>query len=166
MAGAIIYYSTYGSTEQYAEWISEDTGYAIHHQKSENIPWDEFDTVVIGSPTLKMQPFLKKWINDIWSSLDGKRVFLFSTSGAEPSNPGLRKGFETAFPSEVASKIEYFPLHGKMVWSELKPLHKLMMRIGRMIEKDPVRKAEMLRDVDGVDRSSLAPLVARITAAE
>ena len=163
--GAIIYYSTYGSTKQYAEWIAEETGFALIDQTEGDIPWDEFDTVVIGSPTLKMEPFLKKWIVDSWGNMKDKRVLLFSTSGAPPSNPALREGFAAAFPPEIAGKIEYFPFHGKMIWDELKPLHRLLMRIGKMIEKDPARKAEMLVDVNGVDRSFIAPLVERVGAA-
>jgi flavodoxin len=165
MAGAVVYYSTYGSTRQYAEWIAEETGFALYDQKSDSIPWETVDRVVIGSPTLVMQPFLKGWIAEMWDVLKDKKVFLYSTSGAEPTNPALQAGFKAAFPSEIAEKIDYTPLHGRMIFKKLKPMHRLMMRIGKMIEKNPDRKAEMLKDVDGVDRASISPLVAKVVAA-
>ena len=164
MKGAIVYYSNYGSTRQYAEWIAEETGFTLLDQKSDSVSLDEFDTVVIGSPTLKMEPFLAKWINENWKTLGEKRVFLFSTSGATAEEPGLQAGFRRAFPANVAKRIDYTPLQGRMVWKDLKPMHKLMMRIGSMIEKDPVRKKGMLQDVDGVDRSAIGPLVSRLNA--
>jgi menaquinone-dependent protoporphyrinogen oxidase len=166
MNGAIVYYSAYGSTKQYADWIAEETGFPVYEQRAGGIPWAEFDTVVIGCPVLKMHPLLKKWIVDTWAALAGKRVFLFTTSGAPPSNPGLREGFAASFPPDITAKIDYSPLQGRMVWKQLKPMHKLFMRIGRMIEKDPVRKEEMVKDVDGVDRSMISPLVERILAAQ
>ena len=92
MAGAIVYYGTYGSTKQHAEWIAEETGFALYDQK-----------------------------------------------------------------------IDYTPLQGRMIFRKLKPMHRLMMRIGKMIQKDPKQKAGMLKDVDGVDRASIAPLVAKVT---
>jgi flavodoxin len=164
MKGGVIYYSNYGSTKQYAEWIAEAAGFALYDQRDGAVPWDELDTVVIGSPALKMQPFLAKWITENWASMQDKRVFLYTTSGAPGDNPALRRGFEAAFPKEIASRIEYFPFQGRLVWRELKPMHRLMMRIGQMIEKDPKRKAEMVEDVDGVDRTLIAPLVQRISA--
>jgi menaquinone-dependent protoporphyrinogen IX oxidase len=162
--GAIVYYSNYGSTKQYAKWIAEETGFELFDQKSDSVPLEQFDTVVIGSPILKMEPFLAGWVKDNWDRLRNKRVFLYSTSGAEAGNPGLQSGFRRAFPTEIVEQIDYTPFQGRMVWSNLKPMHKMMMRIGSMIEKDPRRKKEMLLDVDGVDRSAIAPLVSRLQA--
>lgn len=165
MAGAIVYYSNYGSTKQYAEWIAEETGFRLYDQRTDEIPWNSVDTVVIGCPALKMQPFLKKWIIEQWPQMEGKRVVLYTTSGAPPANPGLRLGFETAFPGHIAQAITYLPVRGRMIWNELKPMHRFFMRIGYMIEKDPQRKAEMLEDVDGVDRSAIGPIVSAVTVA-
>lgn len=162
MAGVVVYYSNYGSTRQYAEWIAEETGFILHDQRTGDVQWDRFDTVVVGSPVLKMRPFLAKWMIGNWLSLEDKRVFLFSTSGASATDPGLRSGFEQSFPPEMAAKIEYVPFQGRMTFGELKPMHRMMMRIGKMIEKNPERKRKMLEDVDGVDRSAITPLVSRL----
>jgi menaquinone-dependent protoporphyrinogen oxidase len=165
MAGAVVYRSSYGSTKQYAEWIAEETGFTMIDQGTGEVPWSEFDTVVIGCPVLAMKPFLAKWIAETWDRMDGKRVVLFTTSGAPGTSPGLREGFRESLPPEMTEKITYVPLQGRMIWKNLKPMHKLMMRIGRMIEKDPQRKKEMLRDVDGVTREAIGPILQAVGAA-
>jgi len=164
MNGGIVYYSTYGSTRQYAEWIAERTGFRLIDQRTEEVPWDELDTVVIGSPALKMEPFLKSWIIERWPRLESKRVILYTTSGAPPTTPALHDGFNAAFPPEIRDHIEYMPVHGRLIWKELKPLHRLLMRIGKMLEKDPARKRQMLEDVDGVSESLVEPIVAALQA--
>jgi menaquinone-dependent protoporphyrinogen oxidase len=165
MSGAIIYRSSYGSTKQYADWIAEETGLRVLDQSTDDIPWAELDTVVIGCPVLAMKPFLAKWITENWEKMEGKTVVLFTTSGAPSGTPGLREGFKASMPPEITDRIEYFPLQGRMIWANLKPMHKLIMRIGQMIEKDTQRRKEMVTDVDGVDRSRITPIVERITAA-
>jgi len=162
MKGIIVFYSTYGSTKQYAEWISEEIGFPTFSTKDKNIPYGESEIVVVGSPTLMMKPFLSKWIVKHWDILMDKKVVLYTTSGTLPTDTGLQEGFRDAVPDEIRNIIDYFPLHGRMIFKNLSRLHKMMMGIAQMKEKDPVVKAEIKKDVDGVKRENIAEIVAFI----
>jgi len=160
MQGIIIYKSTYGATRQVADWISEETGFPVRSVR-EIRPADiaQSDVVLIGSPVMAFQPLLKKWIIKKWPLLEGKHVGLFTTSGAPPSFGKLREGFEAGFPESIRSKLQYFPCGGRMIYSNLKPVHKLLMKIGQRIEKDPQLKVDMMKDTDQMNRDHIKPVI-------
>lgn len=160
MQGIIIYKSTYGATKQYAEWLSQNTGFqAIPSTQVNNTILEASHVVIVGCPVLKFQPVLKKWLIQKWPVLKEKAVMLFTTSGAVPTHPRLQAGFRESFPEEIRQHLAYFPLGGRMVYQDLKPIHKLFMHIGQRLEKDPNIKAEMMKDTDRVHPDEIAPLL-------
>lgn len=84
---------------------------------------------------------------------------LYTTSGTYPGDPQLQEGFTSAFRPEAAGRIKYFPQGGRMVNSELSLLHKILMKLGRLMEKDPEVRVHMGEDVDRIDRKGLGPIV-------
>lgn len=163
MKGLIIYKSNYGSTEQYARWLSEDTGYpSIDIQSVRTQDIADSDTVILGSPVFANRPVIARWIEKNWEHLGDKRLVLYTTSGTYPEDPQLQEGFASAFKPEVAGRIKYFPQGGRMTAAELSPLHRFMMKLGRLMEKDPEVRAHMGEDVDRIDRSGLKPIVEHV----
>ncbi|TVR52322.1 MAG: hypothetical protein EA426_18990, partial [Spirochaetaceae bacterium] len=71
-----------------------------------------------------------------------------------------------SLPEHIRSRIEYYPLGGRMLFGQLKPAHRLLMRIGQKVEKNPEAKATMLLDIDNVDRAGIEPILAGIRAYE
>ncbi|MBB6479746.1 flavodoxin domain-containing protein [Spirochaeta isovalerica] len=160
MKGIIIYKSNYGSTEQYARWIGETTGFkAINVKDVKKSDITDSDAVVFGCPNIAGKPLLAKWIEKRKDLLSGKKLALFTTSGADAKDPVLQKGFEAGFSPELRKELKYFPQNGRMIFSELSGMHKFLMRLGQKMVKDPAEKEEMVRDKDNMDRSGLKDLL-------
>lgn len=160
MNGIIIYKSNYGTTKQYAQWLSEETGFLYVSSGSvKNADISDKDAVIIGCPVFANRPLLAKWIQKKWNVLQGKKVVLYTTSGTAPEDPALQKGFSASFPDGIRDGISYFPQGGRMVFKELKPMHKFFMNLGMKMEKDPKVREEMGKDKDGVDRKGIEAIV-------
>jgi len=160
MKGIIIYSSKYNTTKEYGQWISEETDFKTVSLKDFTLKdIEDKDLVIIGSPVMAFQPKLSKWIEKNWNFLKDKKVYLYTTSGAPSSDPALVKAFVNSVPQEIGEEVTYFPFSGRMIYSKLSVTDKLLMKIGQMIEKDPVIKEEMIKDVDGVNRDEIFSLV-------
>ncbi len=164
MKGIIIYKSNYGSTEQYARWIQEETGFdCVELKKAKARDLGSSDRIVLGCPIYAGNPLMAKWINRQWPLLREKKVILFTTSGAPAGDPALARGYEKALGPEIRDAIGYFPLGGRMVFAELKPLMRFIMNMAKKAIKDPAEREAMTADFDRMDRSSLKPLLASLT---
>jgi len=163
MSGVIIYQSTYGSTKQYAEWIHEETGFPLFESRARSIPWDA-DTIVIGCPLMAFKPVLAGWIEKHRDRLAGRRVFLFTTSGADPAKQSVRDLIEKALSDDVKRGIRIFPLAGRFDFQKLSRGHRVMLRIAAVIFRSEAIKHQIKNPVDGVARGNLRDLLAAITA--
>lgn len=161
MGGIIIYRSSYGSTKQYAEWIREETGFPLFDSRDRSIPWDA-DTIVIGCPVIAFRPLLAGWIGKHWNKLDGKRVFLFTTSGADPATQPVRDLVERALPDRVKRGMSIFPLAGRFDFQKATRLHKVMLRTAAFALRSEEIKHQIKNPVDGVSRANLGDLLAAI----
>ncbi len=160
MKGLIIYKSNYGTTAQYARWLSEDTGYpSIDIQSVQPKDIADSEVVILGSPVFANRPVVSRWIEKNWKLLGDKQLVLYTTSGTYPEDPQLQEGFVSSFKPEAARRIKYFPQGGRMAFADLSPLHRFMMKLGRMMEKDPEVRAHMGEDVDRIDRQGLEAIV-------
>ena len=160
MKGIIIYKSTYGSTRQYAQWLSEETGYkSVELKKVKNKDITDCDVVIFGCPVLAYKPSITKWIQKKWHLLKNKKVVLYTTSGTYSEDPKLQEGFESSFKPDIKSKIKYFPQGGRMIAADLKPLHKFLMNLGKKMEKDPKVREEMDKDKDNINRDGIKPIL-------
>ena len=161
MTGIIVYRSTYGSTKQYAEWIHEETGFPLFDSRDKSIPWDA-DTIVIGCSIIASKPFLTGWIRKHWDRLNGKRVLLFTTSGADPAKEPVRDWIEKALPDEVRRGARIFPLAGRFDFANLTRLHQAMLWIASFVLRSQAIKHQIKNPVDGVSRTNLVGLLAAI----
>ncbi|WP_052078414.1 flavodoxin domain-containing protein [Spirochaeta lutea] len=163
MKGIIIYQSKFGSTRTYARWIAEETGFkAVDIKKLPKADLRSAEQVVIGSPIMAKSPALTRWILKHWDQIKDKNPILFTTSGAPADSPDLKEWYQASFPDHHRRILKYFPLGGRMVVAELDGLSRFFMKLGQMMEKDPVAKAKMMEDVDAMNRASLGPLLAQI----
>jgi menaquinone-dependent protoporphyrinogen IX oxidase len=159
--GIVVYRSNYGSTKQYAEWIKEETGFPLYDSRDRSIPWD-VDTVVIGCPIVAFKPVLSGWIQKRWDKLDGKRVFLFTTSGADPAKQPIRDMIEKALPSKVKQGVQVFPLAGRFDFAKMTRNHKMMLRFAAFFFRIEAIKRQIRNPIDGVARANLRDLFAAI----
>jgi len=159
MSGIVVYRSSYGSTEQYAEWIGEETGYTVHDIREKAIPWERADTVVIGSPILANKPVLAGWMKANWDRMKAKRVVLFTTSGADPAVAPAQEWAESPFSEEMRTTIRFFPLAGRFDYASLSGLHKAMIWFAAVVLRNKDVKYQMKNPVDGVAKQNLTPLL-------
>ncbi len=161
MRGVIIYRSTYGSTKQYAEWIREETGFPLFDSRDRSIPWDT-DTIVVGCPVIAFKPLLSGWIQKHSDKLRGKRVFLFTTSGADPTKKPVRDLVEKALPDRVKQGMSIFPLAGRFDFAKATRTHKIMLRLAAFLLRSEEIKHQIKNPVDGVSRANLRDLLTAI----
>lgn len=159
MSGIVVYRSSYGSTKQYADWISEETGFAVYDSRDKGIPWDGADTIVIGCPILANKPFLSGWIEKHWDRMKGKNVVLFTTSGADPATDPVKDWVEKALPEPIRSAIHLFPLAGRFDYARLNGPHKAMIWIAANLLRSEDVKNQMRNPVDGVAKEKLGGLL-------
>ncbi len=167
MNGVSLYRSTRGATKQYARWLAEETGCpAMPLREVKKDQLRSAGCVIIGCPIHAGRPAATGWIRKHWQLLADRPVILFTTSGAPPDLPALKEGFAASLPEHIRPRIEYYPLGGRMIMRQLKLTHRLLMRIGQMVEKDPDAKAGMVLDIDNVDRTGIAPILDHIRSLE
>jgi len=166
MSGIIVYRTSTGSTKEYTDWIAEATGYTVYESKDGNIPWETSDTVVIGCPIVALKPALAGWISKNWNRMQGKRIVLFTTSGADPADNPVIEWIEKALPDEILSKIRVFPLPGRFDYARLKGTGKAMIWFAARILGDKDVKHQMKNPVDNVAKEKLTPLLEYIQKTE
>jgi len=162
MRGIVLYVSVYGSTRQYAQWISEETGFpTIDLQREKDPDLSGYDVVVIGGWINAMRLQNRSWIKRHWEDLRTKRVLVFSTSVADP-NKHREEFLKNSFPDSIKNSIEFFPLPGRWHTEDRKPLHKGMTKIASSIFKSDPLMQEFIKGMDGVDKRHIGPIVGRI----
>ena len=158
MKGAIFFSSKYGSTAQYANWISEATGLPVFDVRESNADPSQYDFLVLGSPIIYYKIFNRKWVIRNLQSIENKPIIFFTVSGA-PAGPKLDKWFADCLPVNFISQVKHVALGGRQNPSELNWWDWLMLKIGGLKNKDPVAKKQEMEGFDFMDRSSIEPIV-------
>ena len=161
MTGAIFYSSKYGSTTEYAHWIGEETGLPVHDIRD---PWadpTQYDFLVLGSPVIYYKLLIHKWVKKHLDQLMQKQILFFSVSGA-PAGSKLDGWMTESFPPEFIEKIHHVGLRGRQIPSQLSWYDRMMLIIASKRNKDPQAAKEELEGFDYMDKSSIAPVVAKI----
>ena len=165
MKGIIVYKSVYGSSRQYADWLSEDTGFPARDVV--NVTQEELreaEAVVMGCGVMAYRPTLARCIDQNRDLLRDKKLFAFTTSGSDKDDPRLQEGFRTAL-RDLADQFTYVPVGGRLNATSLRPVHRLMLRLGIRIRRELAERARSGDGVDNINRSDLAPLLEAIREA-
>jgi menaquinone-dependent protoporphyrinogen IX oxidase len=156
----IAYQSKYGSTKQYAQWIQQDTeGDLVNIEDGDKLDLARYDIMIIGGSVRVGNIVIAPFIRDYWSVMKGKEVILFTTSGTPPQHPKIQSIYEKSLPEEIRKEIKYFPLHGRISGKNLTFFDKFLIIIGKLMEQDETLKKDMGKDIDGVQRENLLPLL-------
>ena len=92
MNGVILYQSKYGAAKRYADWLSEETGFAcIETRKADINEMSTYDTIILGggiyASGIAGLSFLKKNI----SKLTGKKIIVFCCGASPYDEKALRQ---------------------------------------------------------------------------
>lgn len=161
MKGLVIYASCYGSTKQYAEWISAETGFECYESKDvTDEQLREAEIIVIGSWVIAYKLFLSKWIEEKKELLTDKKLYFYSVSGAMPGDESLKGVFTKSVNESLLSGATTYEFAGRREIKKMSAFHKFMLWIAStFIEKDPVKKQEMKKYVDNVDKKYIEALL-------
>ena len=160
MKGAIFFSTKYGSTKQYAYWISEATGLPAYNVNDTAADLSKYDFLILGSPIIYFKIHFRQWVKKNWSTMEHKPILFFTVSGA-PGGDKLNGWIANSdLPKNFISKMKHVALQGRQNPKELTWFDWMMLRIGGMTNKDPQAKKDELEGFDYMDKSSIQPIVA------
>lgn len=158
MKGAVFFSGQYGSTAQYASWISEATGLPAFDVNEATADPSRFDFLILGSSVIIYKLTIHTWVKKHLSSLLSKPVILFTVSGA-PSGPKLDGWISSCLPESLVSHMEHVALRGRLNPKAVSWWHSVILKTGAWKNKDPVAKREELEGFDFMDKPSIEPIL-------
>lgn len=160
MKGAIFYASKYGSTAQYAYWLSEATGLPVFNIKDKKANPTTYDFLILGSPILYFRLSIRNWVKKYLPFILYKPIIFFSVSGS-PAGSRLNGWIEKSLPGEFISKMDHFALRGRQIPANLSVFDRMMLRVGALFNRDSESREQEVHGFDFMDKDSIAPIVAK-----
>jgi menaquinone-dependent protoporphyrinogen IX oxidase len=128
----IIYFSKYGTTKKYSEWIAEELAGDICSVNDfrQNI-LNNYDTIILGNSLYAgkiegLNIFMKNY-----ETLKNKKLILFTCGLADYSKEeninSIYRRIKNELPEEIIEKIKIFYLRGGINYKMLTLKHKIMM---------------------------------------
>ena len=161
MKGAVFFSGQYGSTAQYANWISEATGLPAFNTKDSAADPAKFDYLILGSSVIIYKLTIHKWVKKHLASLLKRPVILFTVSGAPPG-PKLDGWISNCLPERLVSHMEHVALRGRLNLKAISWWHRIILKIGAWKNKDLRAKKEELEGFDFMDKSGIKPILRQI----
>lgn len=158
MNGAIFFSTKYGSTAEYAKWISEATGLPVFNIKDTKADPSKYDFLILGSPIIYYKLTIHKWVKKHIQSIDKKPIIFFSVSGA-PAGEKLDGWIADSLPKYFIIRMDHVALRGRQIPEQLTWYDRMMLKIGSMANKDPKARKEEIEGFDFMDKSSIEPIV-------
>lgn len=165
MNGVILYMGKHGSTKQYADWISEETGFAAIDLKKESKPVLE-DMVIIGSWILAGRLVAHGWIKKNWSKIEDKKVIVFSVGADEPDEKLREKYMGSSLPEGARDKVAFYALQGRFRREDQNFMLRKMLNFAVRFEKDGDLANNMVMGVNGVKRENLEEMLRYVRSFE
>ncbi len=166
----VIYKSKYGSTKQYAQWISEALDADLFDvAKVSEQDLGQYQTIVYGGGLYASGIIGSDFLVKNYELLKEKRIVVFTVGLAKPQLTDYTKIIEMNFPPEMRESIKIFHLRGAMDYKHINIKHKAMMsllvkKIRKIEEKDRDEEVKLMlqtygQTVDFTDKSTIDGLV-------
>ncbi len=160
MKGLIVYKSKYGSTRQYAQWISEELNFDIADIKGFDAGLlESYDVVIIGSHIIGGKIMIAEWIATHEQLLQGKPLYFFTVSGTPPQNKSLFELYKESVSDSLQKRAQFFAFHGKMRYDELDRIDKVTMNMGVLMSRKSADRDAMRKGYDHVKKKAIFGLV-------
>lgn len=161
MKGIVVFKGKYGATAQYAAWIAQALYLPMvdmEHQDAGQI--STCDYLIIGSPVYVGKMLIRNWLRKNEAQLRDKKIFFFVVSGTTDREKEKQDLIiNENVPQSLVKATEFFFLAGRVVIGKLSWLDRLTVKMGALMQKDPVKKEAMLRGFDGVKRENINQLI-------
>ena len=161
MSGVIYYNTKYGSTEEYARWLSEDVGYELMNIKKRPKIGSE-RVIVIGSSLMMGKVTAAGWIKKNWDKMKDKQLVFFCVGGSKIGSKDRENILTRSLPNDIVNGMKVFHLPGRIDHKRLNFLMSGMVKRFAKYEEDPEEKRRALEGYDDVKRELLGPMVAYI----
>ncbi len=130
----VLYKSKYGSAKRYADWIAKGAGadlfdISVFHKSF----FEQYDTIVFGTSVRMGRISNIGFIKKNWKYIAGRRLAVFTASGAPSDDPVQQKVFEASLPADMQKNMAYFPMQGAFDYKTLDTLDKFIMQFPRFI---------------------------------
>ena len=163
MNGAIFFATSYGSTAQYAGWISDATGLPVFDVDNTDADPADYDFLVLGSAVIYYKLIIRKWVNRNLACIESRPVVLFTVSGAGAGQK-LDGWIADCLPQTLIERMKHVALRGRQNPKDLRLYDRLMLIIGGLKNRDRVAGKEEMQGFDYMDKSSIAPVVSLVRA--
>lgn len=170
MNAVVIYKSKYGSTQSYAQWISEELGCDMYDAGSVKI--DDilkYDTVIYGGGLYAEVIAGVSFITRNMKKLKDKKIIVYTTgiTPIECRDYYDKLVMEKNFKNGEENSIKVFNFLGKMIINELSLVHRTAIKSLKKLMSGKENPSEMekllveLCDCDGdyTDRDAILPLI-------
>jgi len=158
--GVILYAGKYGSTEQYARWLSQGTAYRCFDlEQNPNPDLKPYRVVIVGSPIRQRQLLLGGWCREHRAEFLDKQVIVFSVSATPVSDPVLPEMIEESLGEALFKQCQWFPLPGRLITAELSLKDRLILYFHDYFG-EKISKRYMQRDFNHIAPGHLEPIFA------
>ncbi len=173
---AVIYKSKYGSTKQYAEWISEELNADLFERsdvKIENL--SNYKTIIFGGGLYASGIIGFDIIKKNFERIKDKNIIVFTVGLGDPKNKDqFIPIIDQNFTDEMKEYISIFHLRGSMDYSRLNLMHRsLMGMVKKSVDKKPeenrteedIQMLETYGDkVNFIDKNTAIPIIELVKA--
>jgi hypothetical protein len=168
MKSLVVYESKYGSTRQYASWISEALGGELKPAaEADPASLGGYDAVVFGGYLFMSKVKGVEFVVRNWQDLKGKKVALFTVSASPPGSPDVAKAVEDSVPADIRSGARVFQFWGRVPKWDLRDyllcsFPKMCYLLKYKVTGDPKYKAKaeaMVAPADHVRKEQIKPLL-------
>lgn len=148
MKTLILYKSKHGTTELYVNHLAKNIEDCTIKKVEDFDPNDlnGYRYIIIGSPTYMGQIQARDFLIKNWDVLKDKKIFLFAVGIQNPNNDSSKISYEQ-IPEHIREGIEYTKIKGKLDFSKLNLLEKMIVKL----VKTPEEKT--------LDTDSLKPVI-------
>ncbi len=164
MSGNIVYYSTYGSTKQYAEILAQKLQWPLYSWKeAKSRTLIHSDIVVMASNIRIGKLKIRKWARKHRGILRDKALYVLAVGANAPDEQDYY--IETAMKSLDFLDLKrenIFGLGGIKHLSELKRTDAFLFRVLDKIIREGTMEREILLDADHFNPQDLNPVVMHI----
>ena len=161
MSGAIYFMTKYGSTEEYARWLAEDTGLPAFNIEHAVPAISEQDFIVLVTPIYYYRPLMLKWMKEHLVALGEKPIVFVTVSGAAGGDK-LDSWLRDSLSPDFVAKIQHVAVRGRQRPQDLSWFHWIMLKFAAAVNSDKQAAKEEAEGFDYMDRESIAPAVALI----
>jgi menaquinone-dependent protoporphyrinogen IX oxidase len=141
----VMYFSKYGTTKKYAEWIASELNGDVYDIKNikHNI-LGNYDTIILGTALYAGQLKGLEIIINNYENIKNKKIVIFTCGLADYSKSeninAIRKRIAFILSEKIMENIKIYYLRGDIDYKKLNLMHKIMMW---MLKKMIMKKEEI-----------------------